>query len=274
MRILLPPSEGKTPASPDRAPSRLESRVYPHLADQRLAVGDALQAASRRPDALTILGVGQRVAADVERNRTLWQQPAAPAHDIYTGVLYAGAQLGSGRARHLAWADKHILIASGLWGWVRPGDCIPAYRCPMNVTLPGVGPLGPYWRRALKNAFTRQMEGELVVDCRSGAYQKAWMPNARVCQEHAIDLVQVKVVRLTSGREKVVSHNAKQWRGLLTQALVRAGGDGLTINDPGDLVEAQPQLFATIRDSLGGEHLSGARLEGGDGRWTLTLVTA
>ena len=84
----------------------------------------------------------------------------------------------------------------------------------------------------------------------------------------------VKVVRLTSGREKVVSHNAKQWRGLLTQALVRAGGDGLTINDPGDLVEAQPQLFATICDSLGGEHLSGARLEGGDGRWTLTLVTA
>ncbi|WQD13099.1 MAG: peroxide stress protein YaaA [Lawsonella clevelandensis] len=65
-----------------------------------------------------------------------------------------------------------------------------------------------------------------MVDCRSGAYQKAWMPNARVCQEHAIDLVQVKVVRLTSGREKVVSHNAKQWRGLLTQALVRAGATG------------------------------------------------
>ena len=116
MRILLPPSEGKTPASPDRAPIRLDSLVYPHLADQRLAVGDALQAASNHPDALTILGAGQRVAGDVYRNRTLWQQPAAPARDIYTGVLYAGAQLSGGRPRHLAWADKHILIASGLWG--------------------------------------------------------------------------------------------------------------------------------------------------------------
>jgi len=51
MRILLPPSEGKTPASPDRAPIRLESLVYPHLADQRLAVGGCLPAPRPRAPA-------------------------------------------------------------------------------------------------------------------------------------------------------------------------------------------------------------------------------
>ena len=48
------------------------------------------------------------------------------------------------------------------------------------------------------------MAGELVVDCRSGAYQKAWMPTAKDCHDHNIDLVQVKAVRVVNGREKVV----------------------------------------------------------------------
>lgn len=46
MRILLPPSEGKTPADPNCAPIRLDNLVYPRLTDKRLAVGEALQEAS------------------------------------------------------------------------------------------------------------------------------------------------------------------------------------------------------------------------------------
>lgn len=116
MRILLPPSEGKTPADPNCAPIRLDNLVYPRLTDKRLAVGEALQEASGQPDALTVLSVGPRLVDDVVRNCTLWKQPAAPARDIYTGVLYAGAALHTSPARQRAWADKHILISSALWG--------------------------------------------------------------------------------------------------------------------------------------------------------------
>ena len=35
MRILLPPSEGKTPADPNCAPIRLDNLVYPRLTDKR-----------------------------------------------------------------------------------------------------------------------------------------------------------------------------------------------------------------------------------------------
>ena len=153
MRILLPPSEGKTPADPNGAPNRLDNQVYPRLTEKRLAVGEALQEASGQPDALTVLSVGPRLVDDVVRNCTLWKQPAAPARDIYTGVLYAGAALHTSPARQRAWADKHILISSALWGWVRPGDRIPAYRCSMGVNLPGIGSLGPYWRRTLNRFF-------------------------------------------------------------------------------------------------------------------------
>ena len=85
--------------------------------------------------------------------------------------------------------------------------------------------------------------------------------------------MQVKAVRVVNGREKVVSHNAKRWRGLLTRALVAAGAEGLTIDNPGDLVTTQQTLFSYIRDALAEERLNTARLSGGDGRWTLTLVT-
>ena len=70
MRILLPPSEGKTPADPNCAPIRLDNLVYPRLTDKRLAVGEALQEASGQPDALTVLSVGPRLVDDVVRNCT------------------------------------------------------------------------------------------------------------------------------------------------------------------------------------------------------------
>lgn len=273
MRILLPPSEGKTPADPNCAPIRLDNLVYPRLTDKRLAVGEALQEASGQPDALTVLSVGPRLVDDVVRNCTLWKQPVAPVRDIYTGVLYAGAALHTSPARQRAWADKHILISSALWGWVRPGDRIPAYRCSMGSTCPALAPLAPTGGVLSTAFFTEEMAGELVVDCRSGAYQKAWMPTAKDCHDHNIDLVQVKAVRVVNGREKVVSHNAKRWRGLLTRALVAAGAEGLTIDNPGDLVTTQQTLFSYIRDALAEERLNTARLSGGDGRWTLTLVT-
>jgi cytoplasmic iron level regulating protein YaaA (DUF328/UPF0246 family) len=52
--------------------------------------------------------------------------PTAPAAEVYTGVLYQRLQLPGLPAK----ARRQVLIASMLWGVVRPDDRIPHYRLP------------------------------------------------------------------------------------------------------------------------------------------------
>lgn len=109
-------------------------------------------------------------------------------------------------------AERQIVVFSALFGVHSITDLIPAYRLAMGVRLPTVGNTATLWKRAL--ATMPIAENELVVDCRSEAYQ-VWTPPA------GADWVQVRAVREHSGKRTVVSHNAKRYRGLLAGELLR-----------------------------------------------------
>ena len=214
MLLLLPPSEGKTPA-PSGDPADLDALTDSHvLGDRRRAVLDALVAASARPDAAAVLGVGASLAGEVARNLRLREEPAGPAREVYTGVLFAAAGLSSLPAAAAARAQESVRVFSGLWGIVAPSDRIPAYRLSMAVNLPGVGRLAGGWRAPLAEALDRRAGDELVVDCRSAPYQSAWRPPPDS------ECVSVRVVRQVGDRRIVVSHNAKHTRGVLVRHLL------------------------------------------------------
>ena len=48
---------------------------------------------------------------------------------------------------------ENVLIASALWGFVRPSDRIPAYRLSMGSTLPRIASLPALWRDPLRKAL-------------------------------------------------------------------------------------------------------------------------
>jgi hypothetical protein len=213
--ILLPPSEGKTaPASGE--PVDLRALSAPSLTPHRRTVLAALVRASRSPDALDVLRVGPSLVADVKANRRLRGAPAAPAREVYTGVLYAAAgldRLPEGDARDRA--DRWVRTISALWGLVSPEDRIPAYRLSMGTTLPGVGGLARAWRGPLSRVLDPIAAHRLVVDCRSAAYAAAW-PGTADGPGH----VGITVLRELDGRRSIVSHAAKHTRGLVTRHLV------------------------------------------------------
>ncbi|GIG55544.1 YaaA family protein [Demequina activiva] len=226
MLILLPPSEGKTaPAS--GPPVDLESLAHPGLARARRRVGDALAKVSAQRNAYDVLGVGASLGAEVERNRTLWDNPAAPASAVYTGVLYDAAGAAHWTGADLEHAAERVRIVSALWGAVSPSDLIPAYRLSMSTSLGRIGPLASFWRQHLAAELGHLAHGRLVVDCRSSSYVAAWRPAG-------IPHVSVRVERELHGRRTVVSHMAKHTRGLLTGALVRADAVPETAQDLAD----------------------------------------
>jgi uncharacterized protein len=212
MLILLPPSEGKA-APRSGPPVELETLAFAAtLTESRRNLLGALERLSAEPlgRAAAMLGVSSGQAGEVEIDAKLRRAPAAPAAEVYTGVLYDRLGLPALPAR----ARKRVLIASALWGVVRPEDRIPYYRLSAKAKLPGIGALAGFWRPALREALPDE-DGSLVVDMRSGAYAAAWKPKRA-------QLLAVRAFSQSGGVRKPVSHLAKAVRGEVAKALLAA----------------------------------------------------
>lgn len=216
MLILLPPSEGKTPALKGSA-IEWESLSFPELNPYRAKVLEALGTVSAHEDALALLGVGASLRDDVERNTRLHAEPAAPAHQVYSGVLYDALGFKSMTPAQRRKATESILVVSALWGAIGFGDHVPAYRLSMGTALPDVGRLASYWKPQLNAALAQRVDGELLVDCRSSTYAAAWAPPAA-------QTVNVNVFNEANGKRTVVSHFAKHTRGELARHLLTRRG--------------------------------------------------
>ncbi|MCU1592242.1 MAG: hypothetical protein JWP11_3498 [Frankiales bacterium] len=209
MLVLLPPSEGKA-AGGSGPPLDLESLSFPGLEQTRRGLVLSVQRLARSdPDALRIaLGLSPGQAGQIQQDAALTTAPTRPALELYTGVLYEalGYRTLNGPARRRA--NSSLVVASALFGLVRPRDRLPPYRLSGTTVLPGLGGLGPIWRPVLEAELAAA--GGLVVDLRSGAYAAlARVPRA----------VEVRVLRETGGRRIVVSHDNKYTKGHLARAL-------------------------------------------------------
>jgi len=214
--ILLPPSEGKTPATAGDAVD-WTALSFPGLNTYRAKVLEGLGTVSAHEDALALLGVGASLRADVERNTRLHAEPAAPAHQVYSGVLYDALDYNSLTPAQRKKADACVLVISALWGAIRFGDRVPAYRLSMATALPDVGRLASFWKPQLNAALAAAAEGHLLVDCRSSTYAAAWTPPPP-------QTVAVNVFSEVNGARKVVSHFAKHTRGELARHLLSRRG--------------------------------------------------
>lgn len=216
MLILLPPSEGKTAAASGPAVD-LSSLSFPDLEIARKQVMEALAEVSGRVDALEALGVGASLADDVERNLRLHAEPAAPAHRVYSGVLYEALGYASLTPVQRRKADEWIVVVSALWGAVGFADEVPAYRLSMSTALPGLGRLASFWKPLLNDALAERASAGLVVDCRSSTYAAAYTPP--VAQTVAVDVFTER-----NGKRTVVSHFAKHHRGEFVRHLLARRG--------------------------------------------------
>lgn len=233
MLILLPPSEGKT--APAAGP-RFDycALRFPELGPARELVLDELARVSDSPDALKALKVGASLAAEVARNTRLLEEPAAPAHSVYSGVLYDALGYGTLPPAARERADRQVLVVSALWGALGFADPIPAYRLSISARLPGTGALAAYWKRQLSGVLDKHADGRLVVDCRSSTYAAAWAPDP--ASGAAVNVFQIR-----NGERKVVSHFAKHTRGELARHLLaRSGPEPRT---PGELLAAAEEKW-------------------------------
>ena len=219
MLILLPPSEGKT------APRRgnrldLDRLSFAGLTGAREQLLDALvRTCAEHPEALRVLGLPPGLAAEVPRNAALLTARTARADSVYSGVLYEALDVSSLDAAARRRATRWLAVTSSVFGLVRPGDPIPAYRLAGDVSLPGLGGVAAHWRTHLDPVVREALGSGLLVDLRSSTYAAFWRPPADLARRVAT----VRVLHEVDGRRQVVSHFNKATKGRLVRALLEDG---------------------------------------------------
>lgn len=181
MLILLPPSEGKT-APTSGEPCDLGSLSFAqHLHDARRAQWRAQPPAIRRA-------------------------PTAPAHEVYSGVLYAALGYANLPVAARRRADSSIVIISALFGALRLTDSIPSYKAQMSNAV---------WRAPVTAALSERAGRGLVVDCRSSTYSGVFTPAPE-------STVALRVFKQTGRARSVITHMSKHYRGLAARMLCTA----------------------------------------------------
>lgn len=269
MRILLPPSAGKTTKETTNHLQLEKLWQEEHLTQTRRQLIDDVQNTALLADAAQIFKLGPKNAHEISQNLEIYDAPALAAWQLYDGVLYEAAKFaqifsygacaqdgqgqgqgnqpqGSGQGQGgQSQADQSqglqrqleelTLVFSALFGPVRLTDLITPHRLSGSVKLPGQGSVASIWSKALKELLTQQLSGHVVVDLRSAEYGAMYRPTRG--SDCLLLNIGVAKVNPATGKRSVVSHWAKHTRGLLAGALLRAVAGGQLAASDGDVDE-------------------------------------
>ena len=261
MRILLPPSAGKTTKESTNHLQLEKLWQAEHLTQTRRQLIDDVQNTALLADAAQIFKLGPKNAHEISQNLEVYDAPALAAWQLYDGVLYEAAKFAQifssgdssqgsqsqGGQRQGSQSqgnqpqggqgqlEELTLVFSALFGPVRLTDLITPHRLSGSVKLPGQGSVASIWSKALKELLTQQLSGHVVVDLRSSEYGAMYRPLRG--GECVMLNIGVAKVNPATGKRSVVSHWAKHTRGLLAGALLRAVASGRISGSDGDVDE-------------------------------------
>ena len=225
MLIVLPPSETKSFGG-DHSPLDWDSLSFPELNSVRKQIAADLVALD---DPFTVLGISDKLAAEVEANQQLLTSPTTPAILRYTGVLYDALSADTLPNEAL----QRLAIGSALFGVVRAGDLIPHYRLSGGTKLPTrSSSTTPTLKSRWGGLITEVLSAAdgLVVDLRSGTYQQLGRLKTAIT-------VRVESVQ-PDGSRKVVSHFNKHYKGELARVLALSEQDPTNINEVAAIARA------------------------------------
>jgi cytoplasmic iron level regulating protein YaaA (DUF328/UPF0246 family) len=175
------------------------------------------------------------LADEVARNVHVRDLPTRRAVDTYAGPLYQGLDAGSWSSHAEKRAARQLVIVSSLWGALRPGDRIPAYRLHICSRLLGMDRLEPTWRTVLPDTLT-DAAGERgpILDLRSPMYQAVGRPAGLDDQT-----VTLRVRPAPGGPVRIGDVIAKRVRGEAASRLLSSEADPEDSLDVADLLAAR-----------------------------------
>ncbi|MDH5711084.1 MAG: peroxide stress protein YaaA [Gammaproteobacteria bacterium] len=139
----------------------------------------------------------------------------------FKGDVYSGIDIEKFSAADLDYAQKHLRILSGLYGYLRPLDLIQPYRLEMKTKLKN--PRGENLYQFWGDSITERLNEELVkqqepvlVNLASNEYFKSVKPKLLKGRLLNIDFKEIK-----DGKARIVAIFAKRARGMMADYILR-----------------------------------------------------
>jgi len=174
-------------------------------------------------DVAALMGLSDTLATlNVERYKA-WSPNFTPANSKPAALAFDGDVYGGLRAPELGladlrWAQKHLVILSGLHGVLRPLDRLQPYRLEMGTRLPNAHgkDLYAYWGDTIAqhlNALATADATPVIVNLASNEYFHA-ADRKKVLTPRVIECV---FEDWKNGQFKIISFFAKRARGLMAR---------------------------------------------------------
>ena len=162
------------------------------------------------------------------------ERNSRPAMWAFNGDVYDGLKASTLSGDEIAWAQKHVLMLSGLYGVLRPLDRLQPYRLEMGTALRTKRgkDLYAYWGDAIAEHLNERLAADaspVVVNLASQEYFRA--AGRPALKARVIDCVFEEWRSDKSGGQyKIISFFAKRARGLMARHAIEqriATPDGL-----------------------------------------------
>lgn len=199
--------------------------TQPELLDQSKKLIAVLKKYSK-DDIAQLMGLSDNLAIlNFERFQTFktpfTTKNAKQALFAFKGDVYEGLQADDFKEADCHFAQKHLVMLSGLYGVLRALDLMQAYRLEMGTALKtNAGKnLYEFWGTAITeqlNQYLKAAKSEVLVNLASNEYFKAVQPNAL----HATIITPV-FKDYQKGTYKTVGLFAKRARGMMARYIIK-----------------------------------------------------
>ncbi len=221
MIITLSPSKGQDFAAPPLTKKYSQPR---DLKDSELLVRELKKL--KAPDIKTLMAVSDNIAKlNVERFRKFStpfnKKNAKQALFAFKGDVYTGLDLSQFTEDDYAFAQDHLRILSGLYGYLRPLDLIQPYRLEMKTKLknPRGDNLYQFWDTKITERLNKELKKQqapVLVNLASNEYFKAVKPKLLEGR-----LLNINFKETKDGKTRVVAIFAKRARGMMADYIIR-----------------------------------------------------
>ncbi|MGJ8664377.1 MAG: peroxide stress protein YaaA [Marinicella sp.] len=218
MIVLLSPSKGQ-----DFNPNPLQEFSKPLLLRQAKVLAKELK--SLKPTQITqLMSVSEKLA---ELNYDRFQSFKTPfklgvakqAALAFKGDVYLGLDAESLQKSDWEYAQNHLRILSGLYGYLKPLDLILPYRLEMKTKLsnPEGENLYQFWDSKITQTMNKELKkDQWVINLASNEYFKAVKPKLLKAPVLNIDFKDTK-----DGKTRVISFYAKKARGMMAREIIK-----------------------------------------------------
>jgi uncharacterized protein len=212
---LLSPAESKE-AGGSLASISPKSFIFPTLYEKRFELLQKFENYKKTLDEKKLLEFFDLKSLDKtsEYRDSVFELSTEKAVLRYSGVAYKALDFYSLPSDAKKYILDNVVIFSNLFGPLLAGDEVPNYKLKQGAKIDGIDG-AKHYKKEFSSALDDMFEGAELLDLLAGYYEKFYTPKVRT----------LKPKFLKGG--KVVSHNAKEHRGLYLRAVAMSGASSI-----------------------------------------------